>query len=361
MSKKTSLYDEHIALGAKMIDFGGFLMPVQYKNGIINEYNACRDDLAIFDTSHMGEFVFKGDIAKSGVNDAVTQDLVNLPIGRCKYGFILNENGTIIDDTIIYKISDNELFFVVNAGTSQNDFLHIKKHIKDNCEEFKDISNNIAKLDVQGKNAINFLENFIDDDIKDLEFFSFKKTKILGEEFLLSRTGYTGELGFELYIDPKKAVELWQKFIAKGISPAGLGARDVLRLEMGYSLYGNDIDESKTPIEASLGFFINYDTNFTGKEALLKQKEEGRKIFLKPFIANSRRTARKAYKIYKNDKEIGVVTSGAYSPKLNKSIGLGYINENLKLDDDISIVDGNIKIEAKISKLPFYKESSLKL
>ena len=238
---KTPLFNEQMKLASKNVSFCGWDMPMQF-DGIIKEHGYCRQGVALFDTSHMGEFFFKGDIKTSGINEATTINLEALKVGKCKYGFLLNDDAGVIDDLIIYKLSEDSLMIVVNASRRQIDFDTISSRIKNASLEDKSLE--YAKLDVQGPDSKKALEKYFDINLDDLKFFSFVQTKLFGKDCLLSRTGYTGELGYELYIDSTTSVELWQKLLEDGVKPAGLGARDILRLEMGYSLYGNDLDES---------------------------------------------------------------------------------------------------------------------
>lgn len=348
---KTPLYDRQQALNTKNVSFCGWDMPVQF-DGIIAEHGYCRNDAALFDTSHMGEFFFKGDIKNSGINEATSVNIDALEIGKCKYGFLLNEEGGVIDDLIIYRLKNDELMIVVNAATRANDFEVLSSRI--NNATLTDKSMQYAKLDLQGPKSKDILKKYFADEIEKLGFFSFVETKFSDADCLLSRTGYTGELGYELYIDSATSVKLWDALIADGAKPAGLGARDILRLEMGYSLYGNDLSEHITPLEANLGKFINLQRDYVGKTALQKQKEEGLTRVLLPFKTTSRRSARKDFEVFQNDKKIGFVTSGAFSPILNVGIGLAMIDvEGFDKDQSIELRDNRSSIEANISSLPF--------
>ncbi|NPA74151.1 MAG: glycine cleavage system aminomethyltransferase GcvT [Epsilonproteobacteria bacterium] len=351
---KTSLKNEHEKLKAKSVSFCGWDMPLQYES-IIKEHDACRNDAALFDISHMGELFFKGDIEKSGVDKSVTQDLIKLPVGRCKYGFLLNEKGGIIDDLIIYKIAEDELMFVVNAARREIDYKTIKSRIKSG--ELTDRTFEISKIDIQGPRSKEILQKFVDIDLDELKYFSFKYGNFEDDKILISRTGYTGELGYELYMDNDLAPKVWEKLLQSGATPAGLGARDLLRLEMGYSLYGNELNEDITPLEANLGMFIKFDTDFVGKDVLKKQKDEGVKRLILPFKTSSRRAPRHGDGIFQGDKKVGVVTSGAYSPSLGYGIGLGLFDLNeFDKEKEIEVRDkrGSIKIE--LDKLPFIKK-----
>jgi aminomethyltransferase len=351
---KTPLYEKQKAINSKNVGFCGWDMPIQY-DGIIAEHGYCRNDVALFDTSHMGEFFFKGDIVKSGINHAVTIDIENLLVGKCKYGFLLNDSGGVIDDLIVYKLSNTELMIVVNASRSTIDYETINSRIK--TGNLEDRSKEFAKLDVQGPNSKQILQKYFDINLEDLKFFSFVQTKIFGEDCLLSRTGYTGELGFELYVDGNTANKIWDSLLNDGVKPAGLGARDALRLEMGYSLYGNDLSETITPLEANLAMFINLKRDYVGCEALKTQKEVGVKRILIPFKTTSRRSARKDFEVYQNDKKIGFVTSAAFSPILNQGIGLAMVNlDSFNEEESFELRDKRGAIEANKASLPFIKK-----
>lgn len=348
---KTPLYDRQQELNTKNVSFCGWDMPIQF-DGILAEHAHCRNDVALFDTSHMGEFFFKGDIKTSGINEATSVNIEALNVGKCKYGFLLNEQGGVIDDLIIYRLSDDELMIVVNAATRENDLNILNSRI--NNASLEDKSKEYAKLDVQGPRAKEVLEKYFGDALDALGFFSFTQTEVFGSACLLSRTGYTGELGYELYVDAETSVKLWDALIADGVHPAALGARDILRLEMGYSLYGNDLSETITPLEANLGKFVNLKRNYVGKEALAKQKEAGLSRLLLPFKTTTRRSARKDFEVYQNDKKVGFVTSGAFSPILNVGVGLAMIDTNgFDTTQSIELRDKRSSIEANITTLPF--------
>jgi aminomethyltransferase len=351
---KTPLYDRQQELNTKNVSFCGWDMPIQFES-IITEHGYCRNDVALFDTSHMGELFFKGEISTSGINEATTVNIEALPVGKCKYGFLLNSEGGVHDDLIVYRMAEDKLMIVVNAATTQNDFNIIQSRLSSG--ELSNKSEQYAKLDIQGPNAKKILQKYFDVSLDEMKFFSFLETKIFGEYCLLSRTGYTGELGFELYIDNATSVKIWDALINDGVKPAGLGARDLLRLEMGYSLYGNDLSEEISPLEASLGMFINLQREYHGKDALKKQKEDGLKRKLIPFKTLSRRSARKDFKVFQNDKEIGFVTSAAYSPILNVGIGFAMVDTNsFDNEANFELKDTRGGIEASITTLPFIEK-----
>lgn len=348
---KTPLHARQQELKTKNVSFCGWDMPIQF-DGIIAEHGYCRNGVALFDTSHMGEFFFKGDIKTSGINEATSINIDALNIGKCKYGFLLNDQGGVIDDLIIYRLSEDELMIVVNASRRQIDFDTLNSRITN--ASLEDKSMEYAKLDVQGPKSKEILEKYFDLDLDELKFFSFVQTKVFDSDCLLSRTGYTGELGYELYIDANTSVKLWDALLLDGAKPAGLGARDILRLEMGYSLYGNDLNENITPLEANLSMFVNLERDYVGKAALEKQKAEGLKRILLPFKTTTRRSARKDFEVYQNDKKIGFVTSGAFSPILNVGVGLAMIDtDGFDKNQSIELRDQRSSLEANISSLPF--------
>ncbi len=255
--QKTPLYEEHVRLGARMVSFGGWDMPVQYE-GILQEHAATRQAVAIFDISHMGEFIVEGDCVESGLDSLVTMSLVDLPVGACRYGCLLNENAGIMDDLIIFRIAEGKWFIVVNSETTQKDAAHFQKYLTERAV-FQDVSLQIGKIDVQGQRSRKVLETFIAD-IGKLDYYTFDYFDLLGENVLVSRTGYTGELGYEIYYPWDKTKNVWKALLkCDEVTPAGLGARDILRLEMGYSLYGHELSEDISPLEAGLARFVHFD------------------------------------------------------------------------------------------------------
>ena len=354
--KLTPLIEEHKKLGAKLSEFSGWLMPIQYE-GIISEHNWTRRSASVFDICHMGEFIIYGEPEKSNLEGILTVGLANMPCGVCRYGFMLNENGGIIDDLIVYRIQYDKWMLVVNAATIDKDEVHLKKYLSPDSE-LENISAKMGKLDLQGPLSQAVLKEFVGAGVAGLKYYTFAYFSTLGEDSIISRTGYTGELGYELYSSNEKIKELWNLLLKDGrVKPAGLGARDTLRLEMGYALYGQDIDESISPQEANLEAFVDYGKDFIGRDALLDKKKKGITKKLVYFIANSRRLPRHNYKIYANKKEIGVVTSGSFSPSLFCGIGMGYVENGYdKLKSKIILKEDKIEIDATITSKPFRKE-----
>ncbi|MBU0469655.1 MAG: glycine cleavage system aminomethyltransferase GcvT [Candidatus Omnitrophica bacterium] len=358
--KKTSLYDKHIALGAKMVPFGGWDMPVQYE-GVIAEYTQTREAVSMFDISHMGEFVVVGDCVESGLDRIVTMSLEDLPVKFARYGMMLNDNGGIIDDLIIFRMEKDKWFLVVNGATTEKDLEHLKSSLNPSAR-IEDVSSVTAKIDVQGPLSRDVLKSIFPG-IEKLEYYTFDFFNYLSKNILISRTGYTGELGYEIYLPWDSIDVLWNKILEdKRVRPAGLGARDVLRLEMGYSLYGHELSESITPIEAGLGKFVDFGKEFIGKEVLLKQKEQGVDRRIIGFVSDNRRSPRAEQAIYALDgTEVGVVTSGTFSVALQRGIGLGLVDHGVvKKEDKVLFGNEKARSEASVTSRIFYKGGSLK-
>jgi len=355
----TPLNVQHRALGALMAPFGGWDMPIQYE-GIIAEHRWCRQQAALFDICHMGEFLFTGDLVASGLEDLFTFSLAAIPIGRSKYGFLLNEQGGIIDDLIVFRIQDDQVMIVVNAATAPNDFSVIQSRLSGG--EFTDITVTTAKLDLQGPKSREVLVDLLGDWIAEIPYFRFVQQTVLGAPALVSRTGYTGELGYEIFLPAEKVGELWDKLLAdQRVKPAGLGARDLLRLEVGYSLNGSDIDESTTPLEADLAAFVKMDKQFVGKEVLLQQQGQPLKKIRIAFKVNSRRTPRHGFGIFVGEQQVGEVTSGVFSPLLACGIGLGYVDPaHAVLGTPLVIKQDRVTMEAVVCTIPFYAEGSVR-
>ncbi len=356
--KQTPLLNEHKKLGAKLAPFGGWLMPISY-GSIIDEHNWSRTHASCFDICHMGEFIISGEGANQALNKIVTMNLDGIASGNCRYGFMLNEEGGIVDDLIVYKIDEDRWMLVVNAATTEKDKAQLKKHLPDKLN-LDNISENTGKLDLQGPYSKDILKKLVGDGVEKLNYYTFSYFKILDEENIISRTGYTGELGYEIYISKDKIKDLWNRLMQdKRVKPAGLGARDTLRLEMAYPLYGQDITEDTIPQEAGLDQFVDFSKDFIGKGALIEKKEKDIKRKLVCFKTTSRRSPRHNYKIYHDNKEIGVVASGSFSPSLGVGIGMGYIDEDFSgIGTKITVKGNSAIIEAKITEKPFYKKGS---
>jgi aminomethyltransferase len=357
--KKLPLHDIHLGLSAKMGEFAGWQVPLFYSS-IVSEHKQCRESAVVFDISHMGEFIFQGDIKNSGIEKAVTPCLEKIPLGRSRYGFILNDSGGVVDDLIVFKVSPDKLMFVVNASSEDKDYQVLKEVLKE--AKIENVSAETAKIDLQGPLSKEVLSESLGFN-QELSYFAFTEFSYKGEKILISRTGYTGELGYEIFLPKKSSVFVWNQLLNnQKVKPAGFGARDILRLEMGYSLLGHELKEEITPLQAGLAKLINFDKDFTGKDALLSQKNKGIDKIKIAFFSQSRRIPRAGYKIYDQNKEIGEVTSGSFSVYLSSGIGLGYIKSQYQQAGRKIIIrdDKKIKIEAEIVSLPFYKEGSLK-
>ncbi len=357
--KSTLLCDRHEALKALMAPFGGWNMPIQYE-GIIAEHKWCREQAALFDICHMGEFLFQGDLVAGGLEDVFTFSVHSIPVGRSRYGFLLNRQGGIIDDLIVFRMAEDKAMIVVNAATADNDYNVIKSRLHGGI--FTNVSAETGKLDIQGPHSRNVLTTAFGDEITKLPYFKFTTMEILGCEAIISRTGYTGELGYEIFLPAAKVGELWDLLLAdKRVKPAGLGARDVLRLEVGYSLYGSDIDETTTPLEAGLEGFVNFEKNFVGKEALLLQKEQGVTRKKVAFEVVGRRSPRHHYEIGFSGETVGSVTSGVFSPMCSSGIGLGFVRPDVAvIGTPLTIFHERIDMNATVCELPFYRGGSLR-
>jgi aminomethyltransferase len=356
----TPLIEEHRSLHARLGPFGGWMMPIQY-SGIIEEHLWTRKHAGLFDICHMGEFLIEADLLKSDIEHLVTIGLKGMNISSCRYGFMLNEEGGIVDDLLVYRISDTRWMVVVNAATTAGDESHMRKHLT-GFTRFENASTSLGKLDLQGPEAGLVIRKLAGADIEKLRYYNFGHFTVLGEKIIISRTGYTGELGYELYMPNQKITLLWKKILEDDrVRPIGLGARDTLRLEMGYSLYGQDIDAKTSPLEAGLERFIDWDKDFIGKGALLKQKKEGLSRRMIYFMADSRRSPRHNYQIFYEARDAGTVTSGSFSPSLGCGIGMGYVSSEIAQGGQVLLSEGAVSISAKVVNKPFYKNGSAKI
>lgn len=356
--KNTALTEKHIQLGAKMVPFAGYNMPVQYE-GINVEHAVVRNSVGVFDVSHMGEFILKGEKALDLIQRVSSNDASKLYDGKIQYACLPNETGGIVDDLLIYRIDALTYLLVVNAGNIDKDWNWISKFNTEGVD-MKNISEETSLLAIQGPRATDALQSLTDMDLAGMEYYSFKKGTFAGvENVLVSATGYTGAGGFEIYFENKYADQIWDAIFEAGkpynIKPIGLGARDTLRLEMGFCLYGNDIDDTTSPLEAGLGWITKFSKSFTNSEALQAQKEAGISRKLVGFEMIDRGIPRHGYKIVDAEgAEIGIVTSGTQSPTLQKAIGLGYVATQSAVEgSEIFVSIRDSKIRAKVVKLPF--------
>ncbi|MBN2255970.1 MAG: glycine cleavage system aminomethyltransferase GcvT [Deltaproteobacteria bacterium] len=360
--KRTPLYDRHIRLGARIIDFGGWDMPVQYTT-VIEEHKATRQAAGLFDICHMGEIDVKGSGAFDFLQIVMSRNLEGQKEGTMRLSVMTTEQGGVIDDLTIYLIEDNWYRIVTNAGTKDKDLAWMVK-LKDKRGftgvEIVDMSDAIGKVDIQGPESHAVLAPLVRDDVTSLKYYHFIETVIEDIPVLVSRSGYTGEDGFEIYGDADNIGEVWDTLLAagadRGLLPVGLGARDTLRLESGFMLYGNDMDETTTPLEVTYGWVSNLEKDFVGSDILRKQREEGVKKKLVGFEMLDRGIARHGYKVFKDGSEVGEVTSGTFAPTVGKAIGMAFVPPSLKepgTEIDIHIRSKSAK--AKIVGIPFYK------
>ena len=356
----TALTDKHISLGAKMVPFAGYNMPVQYE-GINAEHNTVRTSVGVFDVSHMGEFILKGENALDLIQRVTSNDASKLYDGKVQYSCLPNEDGGIVDDLLVYRIDEKTYMLVVNASNIEKDWNWIQNYNTKGVE-MHNISDKTSLLAIQGPKAAEALQSLTEVDLASMEYYSFVKGTFAGvDNVIMSATGYTGAGGFEIYFDNEHADKIWDAIFEAGaplgIKPIGLGARDTLRLEMGFCLYGNDIDDKTSPIEAGLGWITKFSKSFTNSEALLAQKEAGIKRKLVGFEMIDRGIPRHDYEIADAEGNvIGKVTSGTQAPSLQKAIGMGYVNKGFdKEGTEVFIVIRNSNIKAKVVKFPFYK------
>lgn len=358
--KDTALTEKHISLGAKMVPFAGYNMPVQYE-GINAEHAVVRNGVGVFDVSHMGEFILKGENALDLIQRVTSNDASKLYDGKVQYSCLPNEEGGIVDDLLVYRIDEKTYMLVVNASNIEKDWNWIQKY-NDKDVEMHNISDKTSLLAIQGPRAADALQSLTDVDLASMEYYNFVKGTFAGiENVVISATGYTGAGGFEIYFENEHADKIWDAIFEAGatfnIKPIGLGARDTLRLDMGFCLYSNDIDDTTSPIEAGLGWITKFTKKFTNSEALLEQKEQGVKRKLIGFEMIERGIPRHDYEITNSEgRIIGKVTSGTQSPSLQKAIGMGYIEKGMdKEGTEIFINIRNNKISAKVVKFPFFK------
>ncbi|MGM0932987.1 MAG: glycine cleavage system aminomethyltransferase GcvT [Bacteroidota bacterium] len=358
--KEIALDAIHKSLNAKMVPFAGYNMPVSYE-GVNIEHQTVRERLGVFDVSHMGEFLISGDKALDLIQKVCSNDASKLTDGKAQYTCMPNESGGIIDDLIVYRINEEKYLLVVNASNIEKDWNWISQHNTMDAT-MRDMSDELSLLAIQGPKAAEAMQTLTDIDLQNMKFYTFEVAEFAGaEKVIISATGYTGSGGFEIYFKNEDAVEIWEKVMAAGkdfgIKPIGLAARDTLRLEMGFCLYGNDIDDTTSPIEAGLGWITKFTKDFVNSENLKKEKEEGPKRKLIAFELDERGIPRQGYDIVdENGKVIGHVTSGTMSPSLEKGIGLGYVPADVAgVGNKIQIQIRKKAVPATQVKLPFYK------
>jgi aminomethyltransferase len=362
--KRTPLNDAHRQLGGRMVDFGGWDMPVQYPAGTIEEHLRTRTRAGLFDVSHMGEIVVRGSDAIAFVNRLTSNDVTKLVDGQAQYSALTTPSGTVIDDLLVYRLSGDHLLLVVNAGTTDKDWEWIRSHLSGEAVELRNASAEYCQLALQGPDAESILQPLTDLPLSEIKYYHFRPGTVDGVSGIVSRTGYTGEDGFEVYAPADRAVQLWNKILdagntgaLDGVLPCGLAARNTLRLEAGMALYGHEIDETTTLLEANLGWICKLDKgDFIGREALAQQKEAGIKRRLVGFEVTERGIARDEQDVLVNDEKVGKVTSGSPAPFLKKNIGMAYVPvEYASVGQEIKIDVRGRLVGAQIVKTPFYK------
>ena len=366
LPKETAFYNIHKKRNAKIVSFAGYEMPVQYENGIVSEHKKVRKSVGMFDLSHMGEFIVKGEKRLDFIQKMTTNDASKLEIGQIQYTNMCYPNGGIVDDLLVYR--EKDIFYLVaNASNIDKDFEWLKTNLIEGVK-LQNVSDKTALIAVQGPYSEKVMQKLVNENLVNLRYYYFIRTKIADVPVILSRTGYTGEDGFEIYFTQlDKAENLWNKIEKAGeefeIEPIGLGARDTLRLEMKYPLYGNDIDENTNPLEAGLKWIVKFKKNdFIGKETLLKIREEKIQKKLVAFKMSEKGIPRPHYEIFKNGQQIGEVRSGTISPSLNIGIGTGYVKRDfMKIGTEIEIKIREKYLKAEIVKPPFYKNGTLKM
>jgi aminomethyltransferase len=359
--KNTALTKTHEALNAKMVPFAGYLMPVSY-DGVNVEHETVRKAVGVFDVSHMGEFLIEGPNALALIQKVTSNDASKLTVGKAQYSYFPNESGGIVDDLIVYRVKEEVYLLVVNASNIQKDWDHISQYNKNIGANLRNVSENYSLLAIQGPKAVESMQSLTSVDLSAIKFYNFVVGDFAGiEHVIISATGYTGSGGFEIYCKNEEVKQIWDNVLEAGadygIKPIGLAARDTLRLEMGYCLYGNDINDDTSPLEAGLGWITKFSKDFVNSEALAKEKEQAPKQKLIAFELEERGIPRQGYEIVDNNGiKIGFVTSGTMSPSLNKGIGLGYVSSAMsEPGSEIHIQIRKNKVKAKVVKLPFYK------
>ncbi len=357
--KKTSLYEEHEKLSAKIVPFAGFLMPVSYKEGLVGEYKAVRNSVGMFDVSHMGKISLEGKNISKLLNYVTVNNVNNLNDGDAQYNMFCDYKGNVIDDIIVYRQSKSHFFLIVNASNIDKDYDWLVSFNKDANLKIKNQSNDFSIIALQGKDSRKAMKEIFSIDLKHMKFYTFETYNIFDNDVIVSRTGYTGELGFELIASHKVIIEIWKKLIEKNVQPCGLASRDVLRIEMKYCLYGNDLTDSINPIQAGLKWVVDLTKkNFIGKKYLENELENVTKRLI-CFEMVEKSIPRKNYEVYHDEEKIGIVSSGTFSSSLNKGIGMAFINSKSLNNKNINIKIRNKMYKARVVKPPFIKDNSL--
>jgi len=361
--KKTSLYEAHLKAGGKIVNFTGWALPVQYSS-VLEEHRATRKNAALFDVSHMGEIIVKGKGAERFFKKLIPTSIDRLKIGKGMYTCFCNDHGGVIDDLFIFKLKEDEFYLVVNASTKDKDLTWLQDNEIEGVEII-DVSEKTSKIDLQGPKSLQILKKIINSDgLNDLKRFYFRQEKFKNEEVMISCTGYTGEIGYELFCSNKIAPFLWNELLATGesfgLKPAGLGARDILRLEACYSLYGHELADEISPIEAGLKWLVNSKDSYIGEKVLKQQIKEGVQINLVCLKVIGRGIPREDYQVQKDGVTLGYITSGGFSPSLKKGIALAYLtNRSVEIGDKVDIIIREKAVQALVAPRPFYKSKDI--
>ncbi len=353
----TPLLERHQALSARMAPFGGYWMPIQYA-GILAEHEAVRTAAAIFDTSHMGEFLISGRSALRDLERLVSCDLDSLAVGRCRYGLLCNPEGGVLDDLIVYRLAHVEYMLVVNAGTQDRDYDWILSHLSEDTSA-RNISAVTAKVDVQGPGSPRIIQEMVAESIESLEYYGFHRNSFRGRPVIVSRTGYTGEIGFEVYSDPDSIGIFWDACMERGIVPAGLGARDTLRLEMGLPLYGHELNENRNAADSGMTRYISKSKSFIGSSVIFGNENRAERLV--GLVLEGRQAAREGNRIrLDTGAAIGFVTSGSFAPSLGYAVALGYVDSDFAAAGTRVVVDGRRALKGKMAKPPFYPSGTVR-
>nr|WP_290667880.1 glycine cleavage system aminomethyltransferase GcvT [Ardenticatena sp.] len=360
--RRTPLYATHLAMGARMVPFGGWEMPVQYSS-IIEEHLAVRRAAGLFDVSHMGEFEIKGPNARHAVQYLTANDVEKLSPGKAQYSMFLNESGGTVDDIIVYELAHDHYLVVVNAANIEKDWAHVQQVLADfEGVEARNRSDDFALLAFQGPKAATLLQRLTDANLDEVKFYHHTRATVAGHDVMLARTGYTGEDGFELFVTPDEAADLWNALLDagrdEGVLPAGLGARDTLRLEASLPLYGHELDEETSPLEAGLGRFVAKEGEYVGAEATRRLRETGLRKKLVMLEMRGRGIPRQGYPVHVDGEAVGVVTSGSYAPFLEKNIAMAFVRpDSAEIGRQVEVLIRNRPVPAEIVKRPFYKRA----
>ncbi|MDA3925537.1 MAG: glycine cleavage system aminomethyltransferase GcvT [Kiritimatiellae bacterium] len=354
--KKTCLYELHVELGARMASFGGWLMPLQY-SGILKEHAACRVETTLFDTDHMGEFCIWGESALADLENLVSCDVASMTEGQCRYGMMCNPEGGVVDDLLVYRLGDTEFMLVVNAGTKDDDLKWIDDHLSGDTQ-LKDLSDEMAKIDLQGPKSPKIIQQLFGQSIEGLKFYRFMHNQYRDTEVMVSRTGYTGEMGFEIYLKPDLAQVFWKECMELGAVPAGLGARDTLRLEMGMPLYGREMDAERNAGESGFERAISVNKSYIGSAVVVDKSSRVSKLV--GIKISGRRAARHGDDILDaSGVKIGSVSSGSFAPSIGCAVALGYVDvASAEAGTKLVVKSPRYELEGEVVKTPFYGEAT---